>query len=195
MFLNLNKLSKLAKEAYKLELIIGDVNGHTILFSKSWMVSIENDFVPNTIKALIVELTGFLPKSDTIYKIGKSIETPTNVTDTYLNPITHFIKGADIANIKFTITPIVDDCYTAMRLLQNVNTSQIVTIRESQYQMIDKGCINYEIEGEPTGPCSNENTGPMYWYNSIGLVMIAAGKLTNENLSGALATVDFSEED
>lgn len=29
----------------------------------------------------------------------------------------------------------------------------------------------------------------------IGLVMIAAGKLTNENLSGALATVDFSEKE
>jgi hypothetical protein len=194
MFVNLTKLTKLTKEAHKFELIIADIDDHTIITSRQWLVSIGNEFVPNKVKALIMELAGFLPPADTVYKIGKDIEAE-NITSTCLTTITRLIKNAELSNIKFSVTPVIDDRYAPVRLLQNTQTSQIAAIPENQYQMIDKNCIDYEIEGEPTGPCSNVNTGPLYWFNSIGLVMIAASNLAASNpLLKALTAVDFSED-
>jgi hypothetical protein len=196
MFLNINKFSKLAKEAYKFELIIGDIDDHTIITSNKWLVSIENEFVPNKVKALIMELAGRLPKANTVYKIGKSIEVPEDVTGTYLIPIRRLIENSNQANIKFAITTIIDDRYSPVRLLQNTRNSQIVAISESQYQLIDKGCINYEIEGEPTGPCSAGNDAdPIYWHNSIGLIMLVLTSFKNTELLDALRDVDFSDKE
>jgi len=194
MFVNLTKLTKLTKEAHRFKLMIADIDDHTIITSGQWLVSIENEFVPNKIKALIMELAGFLPPADTVYKIGKDIEAE-NITSTHLTTITRLIKNTELANIKFLVTPVIDDRYAPVRLLQNTQTSQIAAIPENQYQMIDKNCIDYEIEGEPTGPCSNVNTGPLYWFNSIGLVMIAVSNLAANNpLLKTLAAVDFSKD-
>lgn len=196
MFLNINKFSKLAKEAYKFQLMIADIGDHTVVASQHWLVSIENEFVPNKIKALIMELSGCLPKTDKVLKISKELDAPEDVTDRYLRKMTRLIEGAISADVKFSITPIINDKYSPIRLLQNAKTSEIVAVPENQFQMVDKNCINYEIEGEPTGPCSTgENKTPFYWYNSIGLIVILPAILGDTALLQALATVDFTEKE
>lgn len=196
MFLNTNRFSKLTKEAYKFRLMIAEIENHTVISSSKWLVSIENEFVPNKVKALIMELAGCLPEPNKVYKIDKSLNAPEDVTNQYLIPMTQLIENADKADIKFIPTPIINDKYPPIRLLQNAKTAQIVAVPEDYYQMVDKNCINYEIEGEPTGPCSTaDNKAPFYWYNSIGLIIIAPAKFADTGISEALATVDFNEKE
>lgn len=196
MFLNINRFSKLTKEAYKFRLMIADIENHTVISSSTWLVSIENGFVPNKVKALIMELAGCLPEPNKVYKIDKSLDAPEDVTSQYLIPMTRLIENADKADIKFIPTPIINDKYSPIRFLQNAKTAQIIAIPEDHYQMVDKNCINYEIEGEPTGPCSTaDNKAPFYWYNSIGIIMIVPAKFADTGILEALATVDFNENE
>lgn len=194
MFLNISKFTKLMKEAYKTKLVVGDLNGGTIIHSGHWLVWMDNDYIPNKIKATIMELAGELPMVGFVFEINKSLDAPQLVLEH--DPLHRLIESVEKADYKLIDTKLVLSKRSGIRLFQSTKTNNIVGIPEEQFQIIDKYAINYDIEGEPTGPCyTGTEHSPLYWYNSLCTVVIHPNILEKNDLIEALEEVDFEEGD
>jgi hypothetical protein len=195
MFLNIGKFTKLMKEAYKVGLKIGNINGGTVIYTGHWAAWIENEHVNNKIKAVIMELAGELPEPGTMFEISKHAPDPQMMIET--QTIEDIFDAVEDAENKMVVSPIVMDDFGGTRLLQACNELKtIIGIPEDQYQMIDKGAVDLEIEGEPTGPCyCADQYGSIYWYNDIGTVIIMPRPQKESKVYEALREVDFAEKD
>lgn len=193
MFLDLNKTIKIIKQAYRTRLQIGNLEGNTIISSGYWAISIDNEKVPNKIKAIIMELAGELPRPGMLFEVNKSYPNPQILIDE--NTIVDILDNVKIANFKVYMTSL--SVNNNMRLFQTqiVGGTMMQGISEDYLSIIDKTAIDYEIEGEPTGPCTITNHGGVYWYNSTGTVVIYPIKLKESPIFDALLGVDFSKED
>lgn len=193
MFLDLNKTIKFIKQAYRKNLRIGNIEGKTIITSGYWLIAIENDKVPNKIKAIIMELAGELPKPGILFEVTKEYSNPQICInkELYLSIMDNVKK----ANHKMYMTPL--SLTNGTRLLQTQIDGMVDMhgVSEEYLSMIDKTCIDHDIEGEPTGPCCIEG-GVMgiYWYNSSGMVVIYPIRLPDSEMINALCTVDFKED-
>lgn len=192
MFLNLQRFTRLMKEAYKTKLIIGNLSGGTLITSGYWAVWLDNEHIPNKVKAAIMELAGELPVEGTVFEISKGMIEPQLVMDaTYIKRL--FIDVEEV-DLKLVVTPVVLHNTREMRLLQSTQTKELVALNEEFYLMIDKTAINYDIEGEPTGPCCISTSSSIHWYNSICMVLIFPILMKDNAILENLRTVNFEDE-
>lgn len=180
------------KDAYKTKLIIGNLSGGTLITSGYWAVWLDNEYIPNKVKAAIMELAGELPAEGTIFEISKGMVAPQIVMDA--TPIRRLLSEVKEADHKLVTTPVILHNSRFMRLLQSTCTKEMVAINEEFHLMIDKTQINYDIEGEPTGPCCSNTISSILWYNSICIVLIYPILIRDSAVLENLKTVNFEEE-
>jgi len=192
MFLNISKFTSLVKKAYKTRLTIGDIDNGLLIMAPRWGVWIRTEFVPNKIKAIVMELAGELPEYGEVFEISKANPDPQIVEGQSLRSV---LEAAGKADESLTVTSLVLNTLDRdVRLLQHKN-SILTGIPEEQFQMINKYAIDYDIEGEPTGPCCIDYGGLIYWYNSIGIVFMQSAniKVADRTILKALEQVDFKK--
>jgi hypothetical protein len=192
MFLNISKTSKLIKDAYKTKLGIGNIQDGIIISSGLWTIWIENEHVPNKIKAVIMELAGEMPDENVVFEVNKEAPEP-QVTEPEIYK--SVLSSVEKARHKMIVTPVVLKQHREFRLLQNDEYNfekAIVGLPEDQYMIIDKTVVDLDVEGEPTGPCNKGNhESPIYWHNSICTVIFMPVNLKQSELITALSNINF----
>lgn len=172
MFLNTTILKRLMKDAWKgAGLTVGKEGEEVFLFGGYWIVRVKEDFIPNAIKGLIVELAGELPEDGTIFKTikdcGNQYELPEN--STY-----NITEAAKNTNCAFAKTNIFMQQGTALcRVLQNVNSNKTVLINNMLVEIVDPSLIDEPNgETEVIGPtAATPDSYAIYWHNNVSAFM------------------------
>jgi len=192
MFLHQTRLNKMAKEAYKSELFIGNLADGLVLSSGKWLVWVDQFYVSNKLKGLVMELAGCLPRTNSVFKISRKDPRPE-----YLESDAAYIsilKAFERIDTKLVETPLIVN--ENLKLLQHGKDFSILGVPLNWYQAVDKYSIDYSIEGEPTGPCCSGTLNPeVYWYNSICKYMVIPTQLStvkvHPELIETLETINF----
>lgn len=194
MFISTKALTALIKEQYKINLKVGYLQQGLVVIGGEWAVWMNYEYVPNKIKGAIVELAGGLPEKGKLFSLSKGNPYPQyeNVTPV----VEELFSEIDNADNKLNLSPIILDVYEPMRLLQTQDPLQnIVEIRQRYLDMVDLEELDYDVEGEPTGPCYAEDPyGKIFWYNDIAkLYVMPYGKRDNP-LFSILSEVKFDDK-
>ena len=168
MFLNTTILKRLMKEAWKgAGLTVGKENDELFLFGGYWIVRAQEDFIPNTIKGLIVELAGELPQDGTIFK---TIKDCGNQYELQGNSTYNIIEAAKKTNCAFAKTNIfMKHGITLCRVLQNVNSNKTVLMNNTLVDIVDPSLIDEPNgETEVIGPTAETpDSFALYWHNNV----------------------------
>lgn len=172
MFLNTTILKRLMKDAWKgAGLTVGKEGEDIFLFGGYWIARAKEEFIPNTIKGLIVELAGELPKDGIIFKTikdcGNQYELPGNST--------YDIKeNAKTANCTLEKTNIfMQQGASLCRVLQNTNSNKSILINNALVEIVDPMLID-EANGETSviGPTMATPDGhAIYWHSNVSAFM------------------------
>jgi hypothetical protein len=192
MFISTKVLTKLIKDQYKVRLRVGYLKGGIIIVGNEWSVWIDYEYVSNKIKGLIVELAGGLPDKNKIFSLCKSNPDPqyeiiTPETDTLFDDIENANNALSISHITLK---------NSIRLLQTQDPLlNIVEVKEKLLDLIDLSELDYDIEGEPTGPCyAGDPYSKMFWYNDIAKLLIMPYGKRDNPLFSILSEVAFDEK-
>jgi hypothetical protein len=193
MFLNLQKFTKQAKEAYKHSFLdIGNINDGLLISSGFWVVWIAEDRIPNEIKAVVMLLAGKMPEPGKMFRVEKDRpDFQYKIVDTYF---LKFLLKRDLY-FKLIKTPILLTENHDIRLLQGPDR-QVFGINQDYLDMIDLDEIDFNGgEHAPTGPCfgSDINRG-IYWYNDFGTVMILPMVTKKIEIPAVLSFLQFKED-
>lgn len=193
MFLHLGRFTKQVKEAFKSYCLdIGNINDGLLIYSGFWLVWIKNQYVSNEIKAVVMLLSGTLPKPGEMYTVEKDNEDPQYkiIDDSFYRLITR----NDLHN-KLIITPIQLTENYDIRLIQGPDR-RIHGIRQEFLDMIDKEVVDFDGgEGIPTGPCFGRTiTQGVYWYNNFGIVVILPIATKKVEIPAVLSLLQFKED-
>ncbi|HWQ29475.1 MAG TPA: hypothetical protein VN549_00680 [Negativicutes bacterium] len=192
MFLDIPKFTGILKSAYKNSgLTIGYLNEGLVVSSGYWIIWLRAENIPNKIKALVVELCGFIPESQMMFYISKDNPNPQYKIET-ADRIQDMIEDFRDADKKLHITPVVLLEGFDVRLLQTP-TRVLVGMNEAYFGIIDPSNVDYGQESMPTGPCFREapETG-IYWHNENCIVIVFPAKVRNTEVAEALQKVDFN---
>ena len=184
-FLNMKAASRLIKEAYKEDrLLMGNLNGGYIVGTGSVLVWTSITETPNKLKALMMELGGFLPSAGQLWVLGKDKHAPEPVQHR-VDSIIAAIEAVEDDGEAYGVTGISLDCIGARRVavLQTKDFSVIgcmAGLDRDKLQLIDKTEIDLDKEGEPTGPMKCGNLGAFYWYNALCTVVMYPFKISGD---------------
>jgi hypothetical protein len=193
MFLHLGRFTKQMKEAYKNHhLDIGNIEDGLLISSGTWITWIENQYVPNAVKAAVMLLAGTLPKPGTMFRVEKRFPEPQyQIIDDYFYK---YISRTGLL-LKLVATPIMLTENYDIRMLQGPDR-QVYGIRQDYLDMVDKEAIDFDGgESTPTGPCftGDINQG-IYWYNDFGTVMICPMATKKIEIPAVLSLLQFKED-
>lgn len=194
MFLNKTRFKKWAKDAYKYGgLTVGQIYGGLVVSGGAWVIWTQEGYVPNWVKAALMEHTGELPKKECLFKAknGEPIQYEIAEND-YLDLPGMYMK----AKVPFTVTPIVyERGGSQFRFLQSDNTGALVAVTTYLFDILDMSEL--EEENRPTGPCSlNDSGGFLLWKNEHSALMIAKTDVSGDKaeVMNLLSTYSFEKE-
>ena len=192
MFISTKVLTKLIKDSFKVRLRVGCIDGGILIVGNEWAVWIDYEYVPNKVKGIIVELAGGLPDKNKLFAVCKEYPNPqyeiiTPDITTLFNDMEHAVNSLSISPITLK---------GSVRLLQTQDSLQnIVEVREKLLDLVDLSELDYDIEGEPTGPCyASDPYGSIYWYNDVGKLLIMSQGKRDNPLFSVLSEVKFDEK-
>lgn len=195
MFISTTQLSKLMKEAYKGGGIrIGNIDGGLIVFAGYWGLWIDENYIPNKVKAIVMELSGELPGDGKVFKVSKEEAAPQY--ELTLNDYFYINHLQSVNKEPASKTGVIIDLkYSEYELLQINRTKRIALINRKLMDMIDVTEINYDIEGEPSGPCTGLSSDMFFWRNATCTLLLLGTKPPEDNaVISALTRLDFEEE-
>lgn len=207
MFLNKSVFKKLIKSAYKFgDLRVGRIYDGLVVVGAAWSVWMDEEYVPNWIKAALIEIIGTLPFEDELihYKKGE-IDQMVLVNDQLNLP-----KRFTAAKEPYIVTPVIcSNGYHALQTLQHKQSLELKAVNKDLFDLIDASNLNEECpasgqwkedyEGAPSGPATSKDKPWEYmWANSCCVV-----SLMGMNINGgaaltvmhALAEIDFAKEE
>ncbi len=194
MFLNKTKFKKWIKEAYGHGgLIVGRVYDGLVINGPNWASWTEDGYVPNWVKAAIMEYTGILPDRECVFKAIKNEPLQYEIAE---NNVFDLSKTFQRAKTVFTVTPVTySHKWMHYRFLQNNQTKEIVALPESAYGIIDEKEL--ENESRPLGPCAINDAGHMLlWKNEHSVLGLYKIDISDAGLEiiGLLKNIDFGKE-
>lgn len=195
MFLNKTRFKKLVKDAYNRGgLRVGQIYGGLVICGGYWITWTEEGYVPNWVKAALMEYAGELPKEGYLFKAKKDDPVQYEISENeMLNLPEIFMK----AKVPFTVTPIVyDEKWKQYRFLQNDITKDIIAVNTYLYDVLDMKELGEE--NRPMGPCSIGNSGEMLiWKNEHSALVMYKTDITDKNITvmGLLSEYAFDKED
>jgi hypothetical protein len=195
MFISSSHLKKLMTTAYKGRGIqIGYIGGGYVILGGRWGVWLDVDYIPNKVKAIIMEMAGILPEEDTLFSVSKENPLPQLAIDT--QDYAHINILQREAKIPVAITGVLlDKKYSTYSLLQVTLSNQLIMMDTNLMNLIDFNEINHDQEGIPAGPCTNLGQEIYFWRNATcTLFLIGEEAPEGNSVIQALSGISFAEE-
>ncbi len=195
MFISTSQLSKLMKEAYKGGGIrIGNLEEGLMIMGSTWGLWIDENYIPNKVKAIVMELAGTLPAEESVFKVSKDEAAPQYelTLDNY-----YYINQMELAcKEPATRTGVYLDLkYCEYELLQVNHTGMIAMINRRLTELIDPGEIDHKVENEPSGPCTGLSNGMFFWKNATCTLMLLHTAAPEDNpVTNILSRIDFEKD-
>lgn len=195
MFISTTQLSKLMKEAYKGSGIqVGNIDEGLIILGEHWGLWIDENYIPNKVKAIVMELAGVLPAQGRILKVSKENPEPQYelILDNYFY-LNELEKSSKEPASKTRV--MLDLKYAEYELLQIDRMKRIALINRKLMSLIDTSELDLNIEGEPSGPCTGVTSNVYFWRNTACTLMLFGTEPPKDNaVLAALSKVDFEKE-
>lgn len=196
MFVNKTRFRKLVKEAFNsgYGLIVGKVYGGLVVCGGTWTTWTEEGYVPNWVKAAVMEHTGELPKEGHVFRAKKDEPIQYEIADNrYFDLPGTFMRAKN----PFTVTPMVyDNKWKHFRFLQNDATKEIIAVQSYLYELLDMKELGEE--NRPVGPSAETRSGGvLIWKNEHSAVAICKLDISGDSLDvmELLAEYEFKKED
>ena len=192
MFLHLSNLKKQMKKAYtdgKLD--IGNINDGLLISNGHFMIWIDNNYISNTVKSLVVLFAGIMPKKNELFTVSKHEKDPQyKLSDTYNKAL---FRG-NLMDKLITIPITLNENYE-IKLMQGPDRV-IYGVNLEYLTLVDIEACDFDAgENAPTGPCfSGDITDGIYWYNGIGTVMIMPLKPKKFEIPEILSLLKFNQD-
>lgn len=163
MFLNKTLLKKFIKSSFKWEgLVVGRVYGGLVVAGATWVIWTEDGYIPNWLKAAVIEYTSELPQQECIFKAKKDEPIQYEIAD---NNYYNLPERARQCRFAYTVTPIViNSKYSSIRIVQQNSTTNMFAVPEKYYEVIDLSELGEE--NAPVGPSSLDRNSPMMIYKN-----------------------------
>lgn len=166
MFLNKTQLKKLIKGSFNHEgLFVGRIYNGLVIAGGTWITWAGDGYIPNWVKAAVMEYTGELPGIGHAFKAKKNEPIQYEVADNTLYDLPSMAVKCCTA---YTVTPvIVENKYgTEIRMLQRVSDREIRPLPEDAYRLIDLSEL--VDENAPIGPMSTDDHSMLVlWKNEF----------------------------
>lgn len=191
MFISTSVLKKHMKKAYDTGFIhIGNKEEGLFISTGHIAAWIDNEYIPNKVKALVMEFAGTMPDIDSVFKVSKADPTPQYELDQeyfYLRDMWNKFK------IPCTRTKVHLDLSESHEIFQNNKSKNLSIVRDDNLALIDLGEIDYDYENLPTGP-STMFGGQFMWSNATCKLLITASKMPEDNeVLENLKLINFEE--
>ena len=142
MFLNKTKLKQLIKSSFRWEgLTVGRIYGGLVVAGGTWITWTEDGYIPNWLKAAVMEYTGELPKQGCVFKAKKDEPIQYEIADNDFYDLPEMKRKCRFA---YTVTPVV--------------------IKDQHSQIIDLSELG--DENAPSGPASVSESGGILLYKN-----------------------------
>ena len=194
MFVNKTMFKKWIKHAYGYHgLIVGRIYDGLVVSGGDWVTWTRDGYVPNWLKAAIIEYAGELPKAETVFRAKKDEISQYEISD---NPYLDLPERFREANVPFQVLPIVYDTkWSRYRLLQCRTNGKVVPLPSDSYDIIDVR----EIEGgesRPMGPSARDAAGSMLiWKSEVSALAVSRGEISEKGLPILKALQDLEYEE
>lgn len=188
MFLNITEFKKILKNAYKGSgLTVGILNGNLVLTNstRTWGVQVDGDYVPNKLKAALVELIGDLPEEGEVLSYtqdGAQTEMDLGEFDFYYM----WMQAKDYAaNTPF----ILKTGYDEYALMQIHSTMEMEPIYRGFLDIISAKELDHSMEEMPGRP--SYRNGVLYWKNDTTIYWAGTGMLRDVYKNEVLPRLAF----
>lgn len=193
MFLNKTMFKKWIKSAYQHNgLVVGRVYGGLVLYGANWVTWTQDGYVPNWLKAAIMEHVGELPGAGQVFRAKKDEVSQYEVSD---NPYLNLPERYQEAKVPFVATPIVYDTkWRRYHLFQCRASGCMVPIPSDSYDIID--IRELENDGFPMGPSARTDRGDvLIWKNDCSALAVCRGDVSEAGLPvlKILAGLEYEE--
>ena len=162
MFLNITEFKKFLKLAYKGSgLIVGSIDEHLVLMNASgtWGIQITDGFIPNKLKAAMVELIGDLPeKGEVLNYQPEGIQSEMD-----LSQFDFYVKWKQARDYAVQTPFILRYAHTEYILLQIHSTMELRPINRVFTDLISIKDLDHAVESMPGRPCYLDSV--LYWKN------------------------------
>lgn len=195
MFLNKTMFKKWIKNAFNHGgLTVGYIYDGLVISGSAWVVWADEGFIPNWVKAAVMEYTGELPKLGCVFKAEKDSPIQYEISENaFLNLPERFME----AKIPFTVTPVIYAAnWDSYRMMQCRQTNSLIAVSENLYGVID--LKELEDESIPMGPASRNEQGEiLIWKNQHSALAVCSSKLGDDGnrVIEALKRIDFRKEE
>lgn len=202
-FINLTGLNRQVRSAYGTgALKIGSLDEYSVIVTSLIGVAVKEKYESNKMKAIITEQVGFLPVYDETSGgkgfIAAQKETKNRDLEKQETEIIETLLFPERPLVGYTITPvIIKERSMNIRIIQNPSTLKCLGVRQELLDLITRKDIDYDVEGDPTGPAVNEKTGFVYFTNDttiLALPIYPINKDKNKQIIDVLNLVDMKEE-
>ena len=196
MFLNKTLFKKMIKQSFQWGgLTVGCVYGGFVVAGGTWVTWTKDGYVPNWLKAVVMEFTGELPQQECAFKAKKDEPLQYEVADNFIYDLPGLYRQSRIA---YTVTPVVvKGKYNEVRLLKQNHEMRMIGINEEFYKAIDLNELG--DQDAPTGPSSTgPNEGLLIYKNEFSayafMPLDGVDDVTRV-IMDRMDTMDFSKED
>lgn len=195
MFLNKTMLKKMIKSSFKWEgLVVGRIYGGLVVAGGTWITWTEDGYIPNWLKAAVMEYTGELPKQGCVFKAKKNEPIQYEIADNQLYDLPEMKKRC---RYSFTVTPVVvRNQFSSVRLFQQNSSKEMLAVPETFFEMIDLSELGEE--NAPTGPASVSASGEILLYknehSAYAFTPLCGTQDKVTKIMDTVSTIDFNEE-
>lgn len=195
MFLNKTLLKKMIKHSFRREgLTVGRIYGGLVVAGGNWITWTEDGYVPNWLKAAVMEFTGELPQKECVFRAKKDEPLQYEIADNALYDLPALFRQSRVV---YTVTPVViKGKYSEVRILKQNQTIKMIGINEGFYKAIDLSELG--DENAPTGPSSISLDGGFLIYknefSAYAFMPLDGVNDITRMIMERIDTIDFSEE-
>lgn len=195
MFLNKTMLKKMIKSSFKWEgLVVGRIYDGLVVAGGTWVTWTEEGYIPNWLKAAVMEYTGELPKQGCVFKAKKDEPIQYEIADNQLYDLPEMKKRC---RYSYTVAPVVvRDQFSSVRLFQQNSSKEMLAVPETFFEMIDLSELGEE--NAPTGPASTSASGEILLYknehSAYAFTPLCGTQDKTTKIMDTVSTIDFSEE-
>lgn len=196
MFLNKTLLKKTIKHSFRWEgLTVGRICGGFVVAGGTWVTWTEDGYIPNWLKAAVMEFTGELPQQERVFRAKKNEPIQYEIADDTIYDLPSLFQRSRFA---YAVTPVVvKGKFDEIRILQQNSTLNPLGIQEKFYEMIDLNELGEE--NAPAGPSSMNAEGSIMIYknehSAYAFCPVDGTTDVVRKVMGQIGMINFNEED
>lgn len=195
MFLNKTILKKLIKASFRKEgLVVGRICEGFVVAGGEWVTWTEDGYIPNWLKAVVMEYTGELPKQGCVFRAKKDEPIQYEISDNDFYNLPEMYRRCRYA---YTVTPVViSDKYSSIRLIQQDSTKRMLAVQEIYHEIIDLSELG--SENAPGKPGTVGEIGYILIYknehSAYGFIPLDGMRDDVREIAEHIELINFSEE-